>query len=623
MKNSPIQPIHPTFKDNVYLCMQTLTNFPFIEDDFDAITNYELLCKVVEYLNNLAANDNVQNENILALANAFNSLKDYVDNYFENLDIQEEVNNKLDEMVRDGSFDMILDTIVQPYFTSINENMSNLEDEIAAVDSKVTKAVGITPIPVESTSDMSDTSKIYLNTTNGKWYYYDEENSEWTAGGDYQAAEDSTKVDSMWNTYDTTYDYNLFNPDERIQHALLNTHGEISYYDDPTSQYYNMCVSPKLDVSGADYIVFNYMKPTTFCLYDESDTLIQRYASADASIDVAHPTYVNDTQAKYMLASYNEASASYPFDKTQYYLTDDSTDTLRDYVPYNNIIIKPNHLPLNIRQDLFKFEPNFFPAGIKQAAWRGIVYAKNPSTGVVTTYATENSYPCYRLAGEEKMDFLWLAAVRYTNDDEFYIMHDASTGRTCTTDITVASSSSEQMDAVRLKQAGWITWSDDDLKVPTLEKTIKLCYKYNMNIGIRLGAMPSNTTSEQNKAIWDKLIGICERYHLDNVIYSGTVNQCDVVTSYHEDWFVLPTGSSSNTEAQNLELLETIHSKNYVRKGVILYKNNLTETVIAKAHEYNIYVFAVGDEPLVTSETLAQYENLCVDAIITHSKIDL
>ena len=28
-----------------------LTNFPFIEEDFDSLTNYELLCKIVEYLN--------------------------------------------------------------------------------------------------------------------------------------------------------------------------------------------------------------------------------------------------------------------------------------------------------------------------------------------------------------------------------------------------------------------------------------------------------------------------------------------------------------------------------------------------------------------------------------------
>ena len=26
----------------------TIQNFPFIEEDFDAITNYQLLCKIVE-----------------------------------------------------------------------------------------------------------------------------------------------------------------------------------------------------------------------------------------------------------------------------------------------------------------------------------------------------------------------------------------------------------------------------------------------------------------------------------------------------------------------------------------------------------------------------------------------
>ena len=29
-----------------------LQNFPFIEEDFDSLTTYELICKVVEYLNN-------------------------------------------------------------------------------------------------------------------------------------------------------------------------------------------------------------------------------------------------------------------------------------------------------------------------------------------------------------------------------------------------------------------------------------------------------------------------------------------------------------------------------------------------------------------------------------------
>lgn len=102
------------FKKMTFLCMQKLTNFPYIEADFDALTNYELLCKVVEYLNKVIANENAQNEALNELAEAFNNLKTYVDNYFDNLDIQEEVDNKLDEMAESGQ----LADIIASYLNS-------------------------------------------------------------------------------------------------------------------------------------------------------------------------------------------------------------------------------------------------------------------------------------------------------------------------------------------------------------------------------------------------------------------------------------------------------------------------------------------------------------------------
>lgn len=103
----------PNFKKVTFLCMQQLTNFPYIEEDFDALTNYELLSKVVEYLNKVIANENEQNETILELYNSFNSLKNYVDNYFENLDVQDEINNKLDKMLEDGALEQIIEQYIQ------------------------------------------------------------------------------------------------------------------------------------------------------------------------------------------------------------------------------------------------------------------------------------------------------------------------------------------------------------------------------------------------------------------------------------------------------------------------------------------------------------------------------
>ena len=83
-------------------------NFPFIENTFEALDNYGLLCKVIEYLNDVIANENTVTTNTQALYNAFVELNNYVSNYFDNLDVQEEINTKLDEMVEDGTLQEII-----------------------------------------------------------------------------------------------------------------------------------------------------------------------------------------------------------------------------------------------------------------------------------------------------------------------------------------------------------------------------------------------------------------------------------------------------------------------------------------------------------------------------------
>ena len=83
-------------------------NFPFIEESIDGLTQYDLLCKIVEKLNAVITQTNTQTENIEKLEEAFTTLKIYVDNYFNNLDVQTEINNKLDEMATSGELEAII-----------------------------------------------------------------------------------------------------------------------------------------------------------------------------------------------------------------------------------------------------------------------------------------------------------------------------------------------------------------------------------------------------------------------------------------------------------------------------------------------------------------------------------
>ena len=166
-----------------------LQNFPFIDEDFDAITNYQLFCKLGEEINKIIDSQNIVGEQAETLTNAFNTLKNYVDNYFNNLDVQDEINNKLNEMVRNGELQNLLDTQYLNLKNEVNNTLdlfsTDINNKINSINNKVISLASGSPLVASNVSEMTNINKIYVNTTNGKWYYYDNEN--WNIGGDYQS----------------------------------------------------------------------------------------------------------------------------------------------------------------------------------------------------------------------------------------------------------------------------------------------------------------------------------------------------------------------------------------------------------------------------------------------------
>lgn len=88
----------------------------------DSLSYYEILCKVIDYLNGMF--DDLKN---------LEELSQYVDDYFANLDVQEEIDNKLDEMAEDGT----LEAIVAQYFTGVEEEISAINLRVTAVEGQI------------------------------------------------------------------------------------------------------------------------------------------------------------------------------------------------------------------------------------------------------------------------------------------------------------------------------------------------------------------------------------------------------------------------------------------------------------------------------------------------------
>ena len=94
------------------------SNFPFIENTYESLDNYGLYCKVVEYLNQVIAEQNKVNADMVTFT-------DFVTNYFKNLDVSEEINNKLDEMAETGVLQELLNGQYEELRTEVNETIAN------------------------------------------------------------------------------------------------------------------------------------------------------------------------------------------------------------------------------------------------------------------------------------------------------------------------------------------------------------------------------------------------------------------------------------------------------------------------------------------------------------------
>lgn len=112
-----------------FWCQKVL---PLVYDN--SLSYYELLCKVVKYLNDVIQNSDNMNANIEALNQAFINLQDYVNHYFDEFNMQQYVNAALDEMVDNGT----LQNLIEPYLDRLTQTVNDaIEDQNQAIDNAI------------------------------------------------------------------------------------------------------------------------------------------------------------------------------------------------------------------------------------------------------------------------------------------------------------------------------------------------------------------------------------------------------------------------------------------------------------------------------------------------------
>ena len=116
-------------------------NIPAVYDN--TMSYYEELTSLIKYLQDVVIPAlNADSEAITVISNAMEQLQSYVDHYFENLDVQEEINNKLDEMAENGTLQEIITAYIQSNVTWTFDSVADMKEATNLVAGSYAQTLG-------------------------------------------------------------------------------------------------------------------------------------------------------------------------------------------------------------------------------------------------------------------------------------------------------------------------------------------------------------------------------------------------------------------------------------------------------------------------------------------------
>lgn len=263
---------------------QTISDLPVITKFIYSIgvlpTSYKMsmtyeeqvvwLCNYLETTVIPAVNQN--GEAVEELQNLYELLRTYVNDYFDNLDVQDEINQKLEVMADDGSLTALIKNYVDPYIDIQNNQILHLTNDFNDLENRVNGVASGSPAGVYATLEdlnnaTTDKTRIYVVTATGNWYYWSD--NQWNVGGSYQTTQltEGSVKDFQTSFYENV---SLYPYDNWIQGKVLNVNnGDVTNWE-------TGCYNPtyvEIDPSETYIIMYNdvmpYEQPTVYT-YDEN-----------------------------------------------------------------------------------------------------------------------------------------------------------------------------------------------------------------------------------------------------------------------------------------------------------------------------------------------------------------
>jgi lysophospholipase L1-like esterase len=178
----------------------------------------------------------------------------------------------------------------------IDDKTTILQTTDSNLQTQINRLASGSPLVASSVEGMTDTTKTYVNTTDGNWYYYNGAN--WVVGGVYQATGLSTTDTDLINSF--KFFLNLFNGKYNLAFPNLGFIQNGVYTDYTGSTYYT-----------SDYILIDLMRNIDLSVFVPNSTSVTVFSVYDSNknyLDGNNTSYKNLMDivgAKYIRVSYN------------------------------------------------------------------------------------------------------------------------------------------------------------------------------------------------------------------------------------------------------------------------------------------------------------------------------
>ena len=231
------------------------------------------------------------------------------------------------------------------------------------------------------------------------------------------------------------------------------------------------------------------------------------------------------------------------------------------------------------------------------------------------SYAPPNSVAAYEIAGKMGFPWAWLAQVRWSAENTLYVMHDEDVSITTNGTGNISDLTDEYIDSLlcnKIDSYDYSKFTNDDLRVPTLEKVIQICLRYGMKMCFRVEPFPSVIETERHQEIWDNFVGLIKAYGIapDEASYSAyNPNAMRLCLQLIGDVEICPYEGNSFTAQDYVDWFAERSDFANVRKAVLMPVSALSLSEIKTLHTNNIRVYAFSNS---TRPTKTQMENLAM-----------